>query len=301
MLLTAALLAQFLTDHATAAVPAHLATTLPGAAWRQANLAGPVAATGPVTSLIRRFFIPASAALLILAGGVWAVAESGWFSGGKPAFAAGSSSSLPSSGKPVAEDPALLFRCTAANLPAKFLAVRLLTYESGPASDAALLAEVRSLAKTGGTVEDFDISTPVGRTGNFKKTRDYEYSPDWSWDEEKGVAVPDSVETRFLGTALDITATEPEDGGLEITWRFQTQPAEPEFHAWPLSLEKSGGDPERSIQMADFHETGAEGRTGGMIENEPRLLLIQHLPSSTLPDAAPGPRTLLLFVTLNPS
>ncbi|RYD29907.1 MAG: sigma-70 family RNA polymerase sigma factor, partial [Verrucomicrobiaceae bacterium] len=65
IVLTAALLAQFLTDHASAAVPVGPAATLPGAAWRQATAAGPLSAARPLISLIRRFSLPAAAVVLI--------------------------------------------------------------------------------------------------------------------------------------------------------------------------------------------------------------------------------------------
>jgi len=294
IVLTAALLSQFLTDHATAA-------TLPGAAWRQATASGPLTSASPLASIIRRFSLPAAAALLVLAGGVWAVAESGWFSSERAALVTVSSTAVPSAHKPAAEAPSLLLRYTIADLPAKFLAVRLLNYHHSPAADAALLAEARSLAPSGGKLEDFDVSAPLGRETVLEKTYPHDLPGRWVWDQEKDVGQVRDMETKDLGTLIGSTLRESEAGGFELTWQIRHHHAEPEAHAWPISLEKPTADPERSIKMEDFHHVGADGRSGNLKEDEPRLLFIQHLPPSFLPDAFPEPRSLLLFVTLNPS
>lgn len=76
VVLTAALLIQFLSDHATAAVPVALAASLPGAAWRQATATGPI--TAVPASLLRRFW-PAAAAVLLVTAGVWTAVSAGWF------------------------------------------------------------------------------------------------------------------------------------------------------------------------------------------------------------------------------
>ncbi|RYD30770.1 MAG: hypothetical protein EOP86_19315 [Verrucomicrobiaceae bacterium] len=241
--------------------------------------------------------------VLILAGGVWAVAKSGWFSGGPAAWATASSTVVPSGNRPAAEGPTLLLRYTIVDLPAKFLTVRLLTYQASPANDAALLAEARGLSQSGGKLEDFDLSASLGREVQLEKAQDYDYADGWSWDQENdvGKAMESNKETKKLGTWIGGTVSASEADGLELTWRIRHHYAAPEPHAWPISLQKSTSDPERSIKMEDFHQAAARGRSGNLQENEPRLLFIQHLPSSVLPDALPEPRSLLFFVTLNPS
>lgn len=304
VLLTVALLSQFLTDHATAAVPSQLAATLPGAAWRQANAAGPIAALVPA-SLLRRTAWPAVVAVLAVAAGAWALAESSWFGGdgGKVAAIAGKSKNQ-SLSQAVPEGPAQVFRYTVADFPAKFLGVRLLTWQPG-GSDGALFTQAAGLAKSSGTLEEFDVTGPVGRELQLWQNHPWDYADGWTWDQEKDIAVakPDRKETKAIGTLLASTAKESgsESGGLELSWQLRHHYAEPEFHGWPIALEASGGDPARIVRMEDFHEAQGAGRIDNLMENEPRLLLIQHLPAAVLPDSAPEPRTLLLFVTLNPS
>jgi RNA polymerase sigma factor (sigma-70 family) len=303
VLLTAALLSQCLTDHATAAVPASVAASLPGLAWRQAVTGGPIAAASVWMMRLRRWALPtASVAVLVVAGGFWVVTESGWFGGGKhPAYDTSQAAAFPASTAATNAGPELLFRYTIADLSAKFLAVRLLTWESSAASDAALFEEVRGLAKSGGSLEEFDLSGPLNRQLQLEKTKPHDLPSEWVWDQEKDIGKPTSMDTRSLGTIIGSTARESEDGSLEVVWQIRHHYAEPEAHAWPIALEKSASDPARSIRMEDLHEAAAEGRNGDVRINEPRLLFIQHLPAAVLPDAAPEPRTLLLFVTVNPS
>lgn len=91
-----------------------------------------------------------------------------------------------------------------------------------------------------------------------------------------------------------------ESGALFLEWRLDYVTAEPETHAWPFSLEASGGDPERSSRMDDFFSCYSSGQSAELDPSMPQLLMSQHLPAAVMPDSLPEPRCVLLFVTLTP-
>ncbi len=295
VLLTAALLSQFLTDHATAAVPSSFAATLPGAAWRQAPSGGPITAVS--CSLLRRFW-PAAAAVLVITGGLWTAARAGWLSprSSPPGFTIPHSSTK--AGTPASPGDILL-NFTVVDLPAKHLSLRLLNYQPGE-DDEALFADAVKLARAGGSLIEFDLSGPAGRQVSYAKVRPYSYHPQWQWDPVTDRASPLDKEDRTLGTTLKATVEKQPSGLLQLKWQLEHSHSDPEFHAWPVSLEDSGGDPERSIKVEDFHTCSATGQSGNLNPEQPQLLMAQHLDASVLPDGQPEARTLLLFVTLTP-
>ena len=298
VLLTAALLTQFLTEHTLAAVPPALAATLPGTAWRLATAAGPVAPRS--VSLLRRF-LPATAAILAVGGLLWTAAYAGWF--GKDQ--SGNSLTTSPSGLKSASNPAhsavpLSLHFALANVPAQSIAHRLLTLTPG-ADDAALLAQIRSLSGQGGSLTEYDHDALPGQTSEIRKLTDYPYGEEWVWDPATQRAVTTAEhEFKSLGTTLEIKTGNLSGDLVELSWHLRHHYAEPEFHAWSISLEEDGGDPANSVRMADFHEAEGSGRISDLAENQPRLLMAQHLSETDLPDQQPGPRALLLFVTLTP-
>ena len=291
VLLTAAILAQLLTDHATAAVPSPLAATLPGAAWRQATATGPI--TTPPASLFRRFW-PAAAAALLVTGGLWTAASAGWFtpSATRTSLGASPGAKIPAA----AATTEISLHFTLADLPAKNLSLRLLTYQTGQ-DDEALFNEVQKLAGTGGQKIEFDLSARSGQTVKLNQMHDYSYHQTWRWDAVTDLAVAQDTEQKDVGTSLEATLRHLPGHFMELSWQLDHYYAEPEVHLWPISLEETGGDPERAIQMEDFLHSVASGQSETLQPDVPQLLMILHLSPSVLPDAAPEPRTLLLFVT----
>ena len=292
VLLTAVLLTQLLTDHATAAVPPPLAATLPGAAWRQALSTGPI--TTPPASLFRRFW-PAAAAALLVTGGLWTAASAGWFS---PSATRASLGASPGAKIPAAAATTeISLHFTLADLPAKDLSLRLLTYQIGQ-DDEALFHEVQKLAGTDGNLLEFDITTPSGQSRTFEKIRNYDYAGRWTWDEKTQLPQSTDIESKKLGTSLEAIPTRLAGGGVQLEWALAHHYAEPEFHAWPIPLDDPDGASGSVVKMEDFHRSFINGDASGLVEGSPRLLTATFLASATLPDALPQPRTLLLFVTL---
>jgi hypothetical protein len=292
VLLTAAILAQLLTDHATAAVPSPLAATLPGAAWRQATATGPI--TTPPASLFRRFW-PAAAAALLVTGGLWTTAHAGWFS---PSATPASLGASPGAKIPAAAATTeISLHFTLAGLPAKDLSLRLLTYQGGQ-DDEVLFNEVQKLAGTGGNLLELDITTHSGQSRTFEKVRTYDYAGRWTWNEKTQLPQSADIESKKLGTSLEAIPTRLAGGGVQLEWALDHHYAEPEFHAWPIFLDDPEGASGSVVKMEDFHRCFITGDASGLVEGSPRLLTTTFLPSATLPDARPEPRTLLLFVTL---
>ncbi len=291
VLLTAVLLTQLLTDHATAAVPSPLAATLPGAAWRQASATGPI--TTPPASLFRRFW-PAVAALLVT-GGLWTAASAGWFSPSatRASIAPSPGAKTPSS----AASPEISLHFTLADLPAKDLSLRLLTYQSGQ-DDEALFNEVQKLAVSGGNLLELDITTHSGQSRTSEKVRTYDYAGRWTWNEKTQLPQSADIESKKLGTSLEAIPTRLAGGGVQLEWALDHHYAEPEFHAWPIFLDDPDGASGSLVKMEDFHRSFITGDASGLVEGSPRLLTATFLASATLPDVRPEPRTLLLFVTL---
>ena len=289
VLLTAAILAQLLTDHATAAVPSPLAATLPGAAWRQATATGPI--TTPPASLFRRFW-PAAAAALLVTGGLWTAASAGWFtpSATRTSLGASPGAKIPAA----AATTEISLHFTLADLPAKNLSLRLLTYQTGQ-DDEALFNEVQKLAGTGGNLLELDITTPSGQSRIFEKLRTYDYAERWTWDSN----LPHSadLESKKIGTSLEAIPTRLA-GGVQLEWALDHHYAEPEFHAWPIFLDDPDGASGCVVKMEDFHRCFITGDASGLVEGIPRLLTATFLAPATLPDARPESRSLLLFVTL---
>ena len=157
VLLTAVLLTQLLTDHATAAVPPPLAATLPGAAWRQALSTGPI--TTPPASLFRRFW-PAAAAALLVTGGLWTAASAGWFSSSAPRASRVASANTKTPA--IANSSEISLHFTLADLPAKDLSLRLLDYQ-GSQDDEVLFNEVQKLSGAGGHKLEFDLTARSGQ------------------------------------------------------------------------------------------------------------------------------------------
>ncbi|MES2470558.1 MAG: sigma-70 family RNA polymerase sigma factor [Verrucomicrobiota bacterium] len=292
VLLTAALLTQFLNDHATAAVPSPLAATLPGAAWRQATATGPI--TTPPASLFRRFW-PAAAAALLVTGGLWTAANAGRFSPSvtRASLAASANAKTPAS----AASPEISLHFTLADLPAKDLSLRLLTYQAGQ-DDEALFNEVQKLTFTGGNLLEFDITTPSGQSRTFEKIRNYDYAGRWIWDEKTQLPQSTDIESKKLGTSLEAIPLRLAGGGVQLEWALAHHYAEPEFHAWPIPLDDPDGASGSVVKMEDFHRSSITGDARGLVEGNPRLLTATFLASAALPDVQPEPRTLLLFVTL---
>lgn len=295
VLLPAALLTQCLTDHATAAVPSTLAATLPGAAWRQATASGPITAVS--RSLLRRFW-PAAAAALVVTGGLWTAVSGGWFSNAPPpATILSYKSDVKSSSTTLPQGIPLHF--TLADLPAKHLSLRLLTYQSD-GNDSALFKEVQNLVHTDGEVLEFTTFAHPGNKAKFEKIHNHPLHQTWQWDAELNCAIPVETHQKFLGTTLEAVARLSDDGLISLAWRLNHFHSEPELHAWPVSLEASGGDPDRSIKIEDFHSSSANGQSENLQPAVPQLLMAQYLAAPVFPDAEPEPRTLLLFVTLTP-
>lgn len=296
VLLTAAFLCQCLTEYATAAVPSTLAATLPGAAWRQATATGPI--TAVPASLLRRFW-PAAAAVAVVIVAFWTAVNAGAFRPTPPAaHATASPADVPQKSVPsVPGDLALHF--TLANLPAKLLSIRLLTYQPSQ-DDAALLQEVKQLAGSGGKILEFDITSAFGQSRKFEDTRQYPYVDDWTWNPQTQRPDPKIHEIKRHGTICEVISTRLETGTAALNWTLTHHYADPEFHAWPLSLEEGGGDPERAIKMEDFMSCSAQGQILDLKPGAPQLLMAKHLAKAVLPDADSGPRTLLLFVTFSP-
>ena len=292
VLLTAALLTQFLTDHAIAAVPSSIAATLPGAAWRQATTSGPITAVSH--SLIRRFW-PATAAALVITGGLWTAVSAGWFtSSSSPKFSA-----IPATAKApkAATSKEITLHFTIADVPAGTMAHRLLSYEPG-GNDAALFTEVHQLANTSGKLVEFALTSPSGKSRTLERSRPYSYSDRWTWDEKLQRPHGEQNEIRNLGTNVEAIATRLTDGPVHLQWAVSHDYAEPVFHAWPISLREPEENPGSSVDMEDFYNCQLRGSTSGLTEGKPRLRATEVLNPRVMPEARPGPRVLLVFVTL---
>ena len=291
VLLTAALLSQCLTDHATAAVPSTLAATLPGAAWRQATASGPIMAVAP--SPLRRFW-PAAAAAVVLTGGLWTAASAGWFSASAPI-----TSTIFSTAQPLKPVPStdITLHFTMADIPAGTMARRLLTYEHS-GDDTTLFTEVHHLASTSGKLAEFSLTGQSGKTMNFEKIRTYPYSDRWTWDEKLQRPIAGLNEIRKLGMTVEVIPNRIMESLVTVEWAVSYDYAEPVFHAWPISLREPEGEPGPSVNMEDFHNCQLRGYMAGLTNNTPRLLGSEFLNAAALPEAQPEPRVLMVFVTL---
>jgi len=295
VLLTVAFLGQCLTHHANAAVPSTLAATLPGAAWRQANATKPI--TKPPTSLLRRFWPVAAAALLVTAA-LWSLVHADAFrrTPSTPPLASSGPSPTNHQTNTSAEIP---LHFTLADLPAHYLSVRLLTWEPSE-DDEALFNEVKQLATADGILLEFDLSASAGQKAKFAEAPDYKFPVGWKLDPVTDRPVSTEVETKNLGTTLEATPRWLSPGTASLEWTLTHFYADPEFHEWPLVMADKDTAPQRSIKMEDFFSCYARGQTADLKPGMPQLLMTKHLSSAVLPDTHPGPRTLLLFVTISP-
>jgi RNA polymerase sigma factor (sigma-70 family) len=296
VLLTVAFLGQCLTDHATAAVPSALAATLPGAAWRQATATGPI--TAVPSSHLRRFW-PAAATALLVSAALWTVLKTDVFhqTPSTPQLASSLASTPPIDPNSTSREITLHF--TLVDLPAKHLSARLLTYQPGE-DDEALFNEVKQLATAAGRLLEFDITAASGQSRQFAKTIQYPYVERWAWNPKTQQPDPKTKEVRRHGTICEAIPTRLATGAIQLKWALDYNYAEPEFHAWPISLRTSGEPSNRIVKVEDFHHSQSTGFMGELTEAVPRLLLAQQIDSAALPDTLPQPRTLLLFVTLTP-
>ena len=154
--------------------------------------------------------------------------------------------------------------------------------------------------RTDGKVVEFRTNAQLGRKAKIEKIHGYPLRQAWQWDAEQNRAVSVEAEEKSLGTTLEAVLRSSDGGMFSLAWRLNHFYAEPELHAWPVSLEASGGDPERCINIEDFHSCFGSGQSEDLQPAVPQLLMAQYLAAPVLPDARPEPRTLLLFVTLTP-